>query len=73
MALFGWNEHGELTCELENRERASELREQVGLPPFEQARQENRKAVEAEGGKPPENYAAYKQAAWDWAESVGWR
>jgi hypothetical protein len=71
--VLDWNENGELTCELENRDKVDELRADVGLPPFEQACEEHRRGVEAEGGKPPENYDAYKRAAREWAESVGWR
>ena len=71
--VLDWNENGELTCELENPEKVDELREQVGLPPFEQTLQEHRKEVEAEGGNPPENYETYRQAGSDWAKSVGWR
>jgi hypothetical protein len=71
--VLDWNEGGELTCKLENPEKVDELRQQVGLPPFEQSLQEHRLAVEAEGGKPPDNYKAYKQAGLDWAKSVGWR
>lgn len=71
--VLDWNENGELTCELENPGMADELREAVGLPPYEQALQEQRMAVEAEGGRAPENYDAYRQAASEWAERVGWR
>ncbi len=71
--VLDWNENGELTCELEDPEKVDERRAQVGLPPFEQSLQERRAEVEAEGGKPPENYKAYKQAASDWAIRVGWR
>jgi hypothetical protein len=72
-AVLDWNEDGELTCKLENPEKVDELRQQVGLPPFEQSLQEQKLAVEAGGGKPPENYSAYKQRGLDWAKSVGWQ
>lgn len=71
--VMDWNEHGELTCELENPEKVDELRTQVGLPPFEQSLQEHRAEVEAEGGKPPENHEAYKLAGNDWAKGIGWK
>lgn len=71
--VMDWNEHGELSCELENPEKLDERRDQAGLPPFEQSLREHRAEVEAEGGRPPEDYAAYKQAASDWAKRVGWR
>lgn len=71
--VLDWNEDGELTCELESPRKVNELREEVGLPPFEQSLKEHRGEVEAEGGRPPENFKAYKQAGSDWAKSVGWQ
>ncbi len=71
--VLDWNENGDLTCELENRDKVDEIRANVGLAPFEQACEEHKKRVEAEGGKPPDNYETYKRAACEWAESVGWR
>jgi len=71
--LLDWNEKGEFTCEIEDPQKNNELREKVGLPPLEQATREHQKDVEAEGGKPPENYTAYKKAVLDWAKSVGWQ
>lgn len=71
--VLDWTKNGVLTCELEDPDKVNELRAKVGLPPFEQACEEHRRAVEAEGGKPPENYEVYKRAAREWAESVGWR
>ena len=71
--VLDWNENGELTCELENLEKVDERRAQVGLQPFEQSLREHRAEVDAEGGKPPENYKAYRQAGSDWAKNVGWR
>ena len=71
--VLDWNANGELACMLEKPEKVDELRAQVGLPPFEQTLEEHRAEVEAEGGVPPENYEAYKQASDDWAKSVGWR
>jgi len=71
--VLDWNETGELNCKLENVEKVNELREEVGLPPFEQSLQEHREEVEAEGGRAPENYIAYKQASSNWAKEVGWQ
>lgn len=71
--VLDWNENGELGCELEDTEKIDELREAVGLPPFEKYLQECRDDVEAEGGKPPEDFTSYKKAAHEWSKSVGWR
>lgn len=45
----------------------------IGLPPFEDARQEQEKKVISEGGQPPVDYDAYKKGVHEWAKSVGWR
>ena len=71
--VLDWNENGELSCELENPEKVNERRARVGLQPLEQSLREHRAEVDAEGGKPPENFKAYRQAGVDWAKSVGWR
>ena len=71
--VLDWNEKGEFTCEIKDPLKNNALREKVGLPPFEQATIEHQKDVEAEGGKPPENYTAYKKRLLDWAKSVGWQ
>ncbi|MGV6816679.1 MAG: DUF6624 domain-containing protein [Thiotrichales bacterium] len=71
--VLDWNEQGEFTCELENPENVDELRESIGLPPFEEARKEQEKEVISEGGQPPVNYDAYKKGVHEWARSVGWR
>lgn len=71
--VLDWNEQGEFTCELEDPDRVDELRKAVGLPPFEESRQEHEKEVLAEGGVPPEDYQAYRMRALEWARSVGWR
>lgn len=71
--VLDWNEDGELTCELENPESVNELRKDIGMPPFEQALQEHREEVLAEGGQPPENYEAYNDGVNAWAKNLGWR
>jgi hypothetical protein len=71
--VLDWNEHGELGCELEDRESVDELRKSVGLPSFEQTLLEHRKEVEAEGGKAPVDFESYREAATQWAKQVGWR
>ncbi len=59
--VLDWNEQGEFTCELENPDKVNELRNVVGMPPFEQSLQEHRDEVLAEGWQPPENFEAYKR------------
>ena len=71
--VLDWDENGELGCELENLDKVDERRSAVGLPPFEESLRDHRKEVEAEGGKPPEDFEAYKKAGDEWARSVGWR
>ena len=71
--VLDWNEQGEFTCELENPGKVNELREAVGLPPFEEARKEHEEEVISEGGQPPEDYELYKEGVEEWAKSVGWR
>lgn len=70
--VLDWDPHGELTCELEDPEHIDDRRAAVGLPPFEQSLEAQRKEIEAEGGKPPENYEVYKNDALAWMKSVGW-
>lgn len=70
--VLDWNENGDLTCEFEEQDKVDELRAEVGLPPFEQACEEHRQQMAAEGGKLPKDHEAYKHAACEWAESVGW-
>ena len=71
--VLDWNKQGEFTCELENPKNTDELRESVGLPPFDAARKEHEKEVIEEGGRPPEDYKSYKEGVDAWAKSVGWR
>ena len=71
--VMDWDEQGVFGCELEDPDTVDERRAAVGLPPFAEALAEHRREVEAEGGQPPEDLEAYRQAAADWARSVGWR
>ena len=71
--VLDWDENGELGCEVEDPDGVDVRRAAVGLPPFEESLREHRKAVEAEGGKPPGDFEAYRQAGDAWARSVGWR
>jgi len=71
--VFDWSTEGELTCEVDETEKLDELREKIGLPPFKQSLQKEKMEVEKEGGKPLDNFKAYKQAGIAWAKSVGWQ
>ncbi|MET0068009.1 MAG: DUF6624 domain-containing protein [Candidatus Thiodiazotropha sp.] len=71
--VLDWDAWGQLNCAVENPEHVDKRRASVGLEPLADALKKHRKAVEAEGGKPPEDYKAYKAAATLWAEKVGWR
>ena len=67
------DESGQLNCDLEDPENVDARRSSVGLQPFVQALEEHRRAVAAEGGKPPADFNAYKEDANLWAKRVGWR
>lgn len=71
--VLNWDEKGVLGCDLENPYEIDKVRKTLGLPPYEESLEENRIMIEAEGGKPPEDYHAFQQAEQEWAESVGWR
>lgn len=70
--VLDWDENGELSCILEEPATVDARRQAVGLPPFAQDLARQRQAVAAEGGKPPADYARYRQAAREWARRVGW-
>lgn len=65
--VLDWNENGELGCEFENPENVDARRKAVGLPPFNQSLEAHSQEIEAEGGMPPDDFAAHKQAARAWA------
>lgn len=71
--VLDWDEGGELGCELEDPAQVDARRAAAGLPPFEEALGEHRRQVAAEGGRPPADFRAYKDAAMLWARKVGWR
>jgi hypothetical protein len=70
--VLDWNEKGELSCEVEDPTNLDARRKQVGLAPFHQDLEKHRREVESEGGKPPANFAQYKQKGREWAKKVGW-
>ena len=71
--VFDWDENGEFGCRVQDRDGLEQRRKEAGLCPYAEALQLNRQAVEAEGGKPPPDYAAYRHGFLDWAAKAGWR
>lgn len=71
--VLDWTASGELGCELDDPAQVDRRREAVGLPPFAQALAGQRRAVAAEGGRPPADFGAYTNAIDRWAKRVGWR
>lgn len=71
--VFDWNESGQLDCDVEDPENVDSRRASVGLEPFAKSLAEHRQAVAAEGGSPPKDFDAYRQAANLWAKQAGWR
>lgn len=70
--VLDWNEKGELSCNVEDSTHLDARRKAVGLAPFCEDLEKHRAEIELEGGKPPQNFAEYKQQARAWALSVGW-
>jgi hypothetical protein len=71
--VLDWNEAGELSCEVEDRSNLDARRKEVGLAPFQQDLENHRRQVQSEGGKPPADFAQYKQKGREWARNVGWQ
>ena len=70
--VLDWNEKGELSCDVEDPENLDNRRTAVGLDSFCEELEKHRVEVEVEGGRPPEDIAAYKHKGRQWASSVGW-
>lgn len=70
--VLDWNEDGELGCEIEDAEHVDKRRKAVGLGPFLDDLERHRREVQREGGRPPADFRRYKEAARQWAKSVGW-
>ena len=71
--VLDWDKNGVLGCEIEDIDQVDLLRKEVGLPTLQESIESNAKAVEAEGGKPPEDFVAYRQKFIAWAKNVGWQ
>lgn len=70
--VLDWNEKGELSCEVEDAVNLDARRKEVGLPPFQEDIEKHRREVEAEGGKPADDWVEYRRKGHQWAKSVGW-
>jgi hypothetical protein len=70
--VLDWNESGELSCEVEDPPNLDMRRQEVGLSAFADDLASHRREVEAEGGKPPADLAAWQQGRLEWAKRVGW-
>ncbi len=70
--VLDWNDAGELSCDVEDRENLDTRRAEVGLSPFNEDLLQHRREVAAEGGTPPTDLAEYRQRKRDWAKRVGW-
>jgi hypothetical protein len=71
-AVLDWSAAGELDCEVEDPEGLDARRAAVGLPPFREALEHQRREIRREGGAPPEDYADYRRRARAWAKGTGW-
>lgn len=70
--VLDWGCDGELDCQVEAPECLDARRAAVGLPPFAQSLAAQRRAVAAEGGRPPRDLEARAREAEAWARRVGW-
>ena len=70
---FDWDDNGELSpLPLEDPERVNEFRQQVGLGPLDERIEQVRDEARADGEKPPQDIAAWREKQKAWARSVGW-
>jgi hypothetical protein len=72
---FDWDESGEMSPypEIEDPSQVNELRASVGLPPIEEAIEDQRKEIKLSNEPRPENIAKRREEMDSWARSVGWR
>ena len=71
--VLDWDENGVLGCPLENPEEVDKRRKDVGLPPLQESIEATGKEIAAEGGKPPQDYHAFRKKFHEWAREVGWQ
>lgn len=71
---FDWDAAGELSpLPVDDPERLDERRRAVGLGPLEEAVVAQRRAAQAEGERPPDDWRARQRAMEEWLRTVGWR
>jgi len=71
--VHDWQEDGQMGCLVQSVEQANALREELGMPTYQEALEQNRAAVAKEGGKMPGTYKEYRLRVDAWRESVGWK
>jgi len=69
--VLDWNAAGELGCEVEDPAGLDARRAAVGLPPFREALEQQRREIHREGGGPPADNADYRRRARSWAKGAG--
>ena len=72
---FDWDESGEMSPypEIEDPSNVNALRSSVGLPPIEEAIEDQRKAIKLSPEPRPDNIKKRREEMEAWARSVGWR
>jgi predicted nucleic acid-binding Zn ribbon protein len=70
--VLDWDENGELSCVVEDPAHLDARRRAVGLPAAQDDLEASRKAVEAEGGRAPPDFAEARRQRLAWAKRVGW-
>jgi hypothetical protein len=70
--VLDWDADGQLTCAVEDPAQLDARRAAVGLPPFAEDLAQHRQAVAAEGGRCPDDVAAYQASRRAWARRAGW-
>jgi hypothetical protein len=71
--VLDWNANGELTCEIEDPANLEKRRQEAGFITSAAADlAAHRKALEAEGGRPPKDFDDKRRGRLEWAKRVGW-
>ncbi len=70
--VLDWNANGELSCDVEDPDALDARRKAIGLAPFAEDLEKHKREVESEGGRPPEDFNAYRKKRRAWAKTVGW-
>jgi hypothetical protein len=72
---FDWDEAGEMSPfpEIEDPSNVNSLRASIGLPPIEEAIEDQRKAIKLSNEPRPSDVKKRREEMESWARSVGWR